>query len=113
MAFAFDEVFEGAAFAVLVDEVDVVVGFDHLHEVYHVDVVLEELQGFEFVAGQFREFVDLFELVEGDHFDCHFDAGVDVEGAVDFAVLSLAQVVGQRVVVDYFDHGNCRGNYQI
>ena len=40
-----DIVLESAAFAVLIDQVDVLVGLDHLDKLDDVEVVLEQLEG--------------------------------------------------------------------
>jgi hypothetical protein len=47
-----DEGFESAPLAVLIDEVDVVIGLDHLHELDHVEVGLEQTQRVDLVAGE-------------------------------------------------------------
>lgn len=52
-SFVSEQVFQGSSFAELVDEVDVVVAFDHFYEVDNVDVVFEGSQGFYLVFCEF------------------------------------------------------------
>lgn len=47
------EILEGSSLAVLVHKVDVMVALDHFDKVDDVDVILDESQGFYFVASEF------------------------------------------------------------
>lgn len=102
VSFGSYQILESSSLAVFVNQVDVSIRFDHFNKVDDVNVVLQQLEDFNFVTGEFDELVNLLEFGQRYHFYGHIDFGVDVEGLEDFAVLSLAQILGQSVVINDF-----------
>ena len=83
------QIFEGASFTVLIDEIDEVTAFDHFYKFDNVDVIFKSPKGFDLILGQFCEFRYFYEFVDGNHLDCNVHFGIDVGGLVYFTILSF------------------------
>ena len=102
-AFLFDEFGKGSSVAVLVNQVVVVGGSEHLYEFDDVGVVNLGQNG-DLVVGELTEFWGVFELLDVHDFDCVILVGFAVLGLVDVAVLTLADLFEEGVVLDHFVH---------
>lgn len=104
-----DFLVQSASFTVLIDQINVVRGLDHLHKSDDVDVVLDGHQGVYLVLGALCEFGDLLKLPDLDTFDGHIHLGVDVGCLEHPAVLPLAYDFTERIIVDDLHHA--KGGY--
>lgn len=99
-----DQRLEGAAIAVLVDEVHVVGGFENLDEFNNVSGVFYFGEGLYFVDGELFESRTEFILLYFYNFDSHGLLGLFVDGLVDLAEFPLADHHFEAVVLDFLAH---------
>lgn len=89
--------------AELVEEVEVVGGFEDLDEPDYVGAA-DFAQDLDLVKSALLEFPVLFEFVDVDDFDGYGSVGVGVDASVDLAVLAFADLLVDCVVLDDLDH---------
>ena len=99
-----EHAFEGAAVAVLVDEVEVVGGLEHVDVLDDMLVLLDIGQNVDFVDRALLELLVLLEPPHLDHLHRVLLAVVLVYGAVDLPVRPLPDYFVERVVLNYADH---------
>ena len=94
----------GTSVAVLVDEVEVVGCLQHVDVLHNVGTVLQVRQDVDLINSAFLQLGNLFEFLGLDHFYCYFLLGDHVDGFVYLCVDSLAQLLLELVVFNYFPH---------
>jgi hypothetical protein len=94
---------EGASVAELVEEVEVVDGLEDLNEADDVRGV-DAREHLDLVEGALLQLRVLLEAPDVDHLRSHLAASAPVDSAVDLAVLSLSDLLVQRVVLNDLNH---------
>lgn len=102
-SFGFDVLGQCSAVTILVDEVVVVGGAQHFHELDDVDVVYFGQDG-DLVVGELAQFGRVLELLDVHHLHCEDLLVFAVLCLVDVAVLALADLLEQDVVLYYLVH---------
>ena len=98
---------ESLAIAELVNEVEVVGGFEHLDKLDDVGALLDPGEVPDLIGRAFLEAGVLLELLDGDDLDGILLLSEVVDPLVDLAEAALAQGVQEGVVLDHFPlHGS-------
>ena len=104
--FDLDIVAQSAPIAVLVDQVVVVGGPQHLIE--PDDVGMADLgQNIDLVVGKFAELGGVLELLHAHHLDCEELASGAMFGSVNVAVLAFPDAFHQHIILYHFIHSQC------
>ena len=94
-----EEILESASIAKLVDKVEVIGSFEHVVVLDDVSVCLDVGQDVDLVHSTLLQLLILFELVYGYHLDSVFFFVRVVDGPVDFAVDTRADLLIKDVVL--------------
>ncbi len=96
---------ECSTVTVLIDEIEIVGGFEHVEIADDVFVDFDVGEDVDFIDGAFFEFFVLSEFGNWDDFDGVFFLVFVVYGAVDFAVDSGTDLFVEGVVFNVLWHG--------
>jgi hypothetical protein len=103
-AFLLHEFIHGATIAELVDEVEVVGGFEHVDVLHDVGTVLQVGEDVDLVNCAFLQLRNLPELLRLHHLYRHLLLRPQMHRLVYLCVHALSQLLLQLVVFDYFPH---------
>lgn len=105
-SFGLDMFGQGSTVTILIDQIVVVGGAQHFHELDDVDVVYLGEDG-DLVIGELAKFGRMLEFLHIHHLHCINLLVLSVFSFVDVPVLALSDLLKQDVIFNYLVHFTC------